>query len=112
MNPNFPNRQINRQSKDNFIWNFDLLDNTNTAPGSNGWMNTPDFDAGTNFRPNATNAASGGITNQDGINSGSFALQIYVASGWDHTINQASWSIWDAGKMYDYDVLDSDIILT
>jgi len=87
-NSNFPHRQINRQYRDDFSWIFWLLDNSNTAPWSNGWINTPDFDAGTNFRPNAWNGSDNSITNQNGINSWSFVLQIKVANGWDHSTAQ------------------------
>ena len=89
-NPNFPGRQINRQYKNDFSWVFGLLDNSNTAPGSNGWISTPDFDAWSNFRPNATNWTDSSISNQNGINTWSFVLQIKVASGWNHSIPQTS----------------------
>jgi len=93
-NSNFPHRQINRQYRDDFSWIFWLLDNTNTAPWSNGWINTPDFDAGNNFRPNAWNGSDNSITNQNGINSWSFVLQIKVANGWDHSTAQTGWTLW------------------
>lgn len=88
-NINFPKKQINRQYKDDFSWVFSLLDNTGTT-SSNGWIATPDFDAGSGFRPNATNWANSSITNQNGINTWSFVLQIKIATGWNHTTVQAS----------------------
>ena len=93
-NPEFPDRQINRQNRDDFLWTFWLLDNTNPTSNNNGWMATPDFDAGTNFRPNASNGYNSGITNQHGINSWSFIVQIKVASGWNHSTAQTAWSSW------------------
>jgi len=93
-NFNFPNRQINRQYKDDFSWVFSLLDNSQTALGSNGWIDTPDFYDGSNFRPNATNPASGGITNQNGIDTWSLILWIKIASGWNHSTTQSTWSTW------------------
>jgi len=93
-NLNFPKKQINRQYKDDFSWIFGLLDNTLTAQGSNGWIATPDFDAGTNFRPNASNPSDSSITNQNGINTWSFTLQIKIATGWNHSSVQVSRSNW------------------
>ena len=94
-NSNFPHRQTNRQYRDEFSWIFGLLDNTNPTTNNNGREWTPDFDWWSNFRPRAdTPTYSGGITNQNGINSWSFVLQIKVANGWDHSTAQTSWSSW------------------
>lgn len=90
----FPARQVNRQYRDDFTWVFWLLDNTNTQSWSNGWIDTPDFTGGSTFRPNATNPANSSITNQNGINSWSFVLQIKVATGWNHNTAQTAWSTW------------------
>lgn len=92
INPNFPDRQLNRQNKDDFSWIFSLLDNSNTSPWSNGWIGEPDFDVGSNFRPNAANSADSSITNQNGINTWSFRLEIKVATGWLSQSTQTSWS--------------------
>ena len=93
-NPEFPDRQINRQYRDDFDWIFGLLDNTNPISNNNGWIDTPDFEAGNNFRPNAWNGYSGGITNQNGINSWSFVLEIKVATGRDNSIAQTARTSW------------------
>lgn len=99
-NINFPNRQVNRQNKNDFSWIFSLLDDFNTQPWSNGWIAEPDFEAGTNFRPNATHTANVNITNQNGINTWSFKLDIKVATGWTNQSSQTSWNDWWTSAIY------------
>ncbi len=109
-NPHFPNSQGNRQDKNDFNWTFDLLDSSNPTSNNNGWMAEPDFYAGTNFRPNADNWVDSSITNQDGINSWSFALQVFIATGWDNNTAQNAWSTWE--ETYTYNNIHVAITLT
>jgi len=95
-NDEFPIRQVNRQYKDNFAFTFELTDNTADAGNNHNWrIRDPethnDRNAGSGFRPNETHTtADTTITNQDGVDTWNFTLEIFIATGWDSNSSQTT----------------------